>query len=109
MAGLLVDREEELVVEHGHLLFPDIVPLHLLDQLLDAGFLLQFQEFLVLRHAPLRLQQLDPGVVVVLLVVQHRFRIRDDLRREAGLGAHELLYVRQGFGVLAAVRLAVPR
>ena len=108
VAGLFIDREEKIVVQLRHALFPDIIPLHLLDELLDAGFLLQLQEFLVLRHATLRLQQPDSGAVVVLLVIQQRFRLRDDLRREAGLGAYELLHVRQRFGVFARCSIRSP-
>ena len=55
VAGLFVHLEEEIIVQFRQLFLPDEITFHLLDQFLDAGLLLKFEQFLVLRHAPLRL------------------------------------------------------
>ncbi len=96
-APALVHDEVQLVLEVPHLLLGrgqlaigETVELDALHQLLDTGFVQELQQFLVLRHAQLRLIQQDRAIVRGLLVREQRFALRDQVVHDRRLFPNQL-------------------
>ena len=66
------------------------VELHPLHHLLDAGLLQLLEQPLVLRHAQLRLVELDAGLGAGLLVLQQLLRFGQQRVHDSGLLPHQL-------------------